>query len=175
MTKQPPVLDALIRQHRLNRAKRVRRFLRFRLRTLFLLTTVVAVFFTIVHFWGPAALNRVEHNLQQTLMSLPVTPATDVVVLPLIVCGVLLGVPVFWLVRSLGETKGYFLFSVLSCLCLLALVVAFSINTESLDSTELQHLKFDQILRLVLFMIACVVPLSAILGWYSVCLDNRQP
>ena len=103
---------------------------------------------------------------------LKATPVGDVVLVPFLLCGVLLGVPVFWFVYRLRATRGFMLFSTLTCLGLIALVAALSLNTKSLSTTELQDVRVDQILRIALLLVASVAPVSAFLGWYCAAQDT---
>ena len=107
-------------------------------------------------------MNRVE----VTLNSLPTEPAAEVVVFPCTLCGIVLGAAVFGFVCRRDATSGYFVFSILTCVGLLLLTTALSLDTASLKETELQHLRLNQVLRIVFLLVACAVPASAFLGWY---------
>jgi hypothetical protein len=168
------VFDALDRMHRGKRIRRRRKFLRFRLRTLILLMTAVAAFSAFVGPRQTAIMRHVEFRWQQTLSSLPTTPAADVVVLFGLFCGLLFGPAVFGFGYRLDEKRGYLLFALLSCVGLVALIIGLSLDTESLKETELQDLRADQIARFVLLWFACAVPVSAFLGWYCSRLTKRD-
>ena len=173
MWKQSLPLDTLIRRDRLNRTRRVRRFLRFRLRTLLLLTTAVCLLSTVLHFRGTAMWAHAKVRMGQTLSSLPTTPVAEVVAVPFLLCSVLIGVPVFRFTHHLGPTKGCLLFATLCCIGLIALIAVVSLNSESLNKTEMRQFGPDEILRIVLLLVAYIPPVSALLGWYCAASDHR--
>jgi hypothetical protein len=166
MSESTPLFDALSRMHRANRSRRRMKNHRFRLRTLFLFMTAVAMLSAFVGPRRTAIMSRVEIRWQQTLSSLPTTPAADFVMFFGGFCGLLFGSAVFGLIHRLDEKRGYLLFALLSCIGLLALITALWLDTEPLKKTELRDLRADQIVRIVLLWFASVVPVSAFLGWY---------
>jgi hypothetical protein len=174
MSNSTPLFDALNRLHRVKRIRRRRKYQSFRLRTLFLLMTAVAVLCAFVVPWLTAIMSRVEIRWQETLSGLPVTPAADAAVFFGGFCGLLLGPAVFGIIYCFDEKRGYLLFAILSCVGILALVTALLLDTESLKKTELQDLSADQLARIVLLWFACVVPGSAFLGWYCSSLTKRD-
>ena len=142
--------------------------MRFRVLTLLVLTAAVAAFMVAVKASGP----QMSAGLSWSILS--ITPGNDILLISCLTSGLLLGVPVLWIANRFGATRGYLLFSILSCVSLLALIAVFSLDTEPLSDTEARDLSVDQILRIVLLSFVWVVPLSAFLGWYSTTFVDRE-
>jgi len=134
-----------------------------------LLVTEICVLLKVaISLWSIGA--RVP--LYERWNGLKATPVADLVFVPFLLCGVLIGMPMFWFVYRLRATRGFMLFSTLTCIGLIALVAALSLDTTSLSTTELQHLSVDQILQIALLLVASVAPVSAFLGWYCAAQDT---
>jgi undecaprenyl pyrophosphate phosphatase UppP len=166
--------DALVQKHLLDREKRATRHRRFRLRTLFWFVAQAGILFAILHYFGADILAHLRTRIQETWGYLPMTAAVNVVALPCLMFGVLIGVSVCWFACRTRSSRGFMLFAAMSCIGLLALTVAMSLDVRSLHDTELRELSVAQIVRIVLLLLGCVLPVSSGLGWYLGSLDQSR-
>lgn len=173
MSKPTTVYDAIDRLHGTNAAQKRRRPLRFRLRSLLLLMTAVALYAAFVGRWGTTIVNRVVDRWQQAVVG-AADPAEGLVVFACVLGGVLIGPAIFGVAYCLGEKRGFVLFSTLLCLGLLALVAGLTLDTKPLRETELQNLQTSQITRAALLWFASIFPVSACLGWYAAAKVNEE-
>ena len=168
------IYEALTRRHHAKHFRRRKRFQRFRLRTLMTFTTGAAVFFALLAEWGMAAYDRVAIKWQQIASTLATDPADGMIFFLNAIVGVLLGAAVSTMVYRMNEKRGFLLFCGLSCVGLIALSAGLSLDTPPLNNTELRDLRFAQVARVELLWLACVVPVSAFLGWYCATLKTRS-
>ena len=168
--KPPPPLDGVSRLCRLGHGRRPRRRLRYGLRTLLLIVTAVCVLVRPANFLLTRLLLVLMDERWSVIKAMPVA---DAMLVPFVVCGALIGAPVFAWIRRLHATTGFLISSALTCLGLLALVAAFSLDTAPLTETELQHLSVGQIVRIGLLFVAVVPSVSAFLGWYWANLEGE--
>ncbi len=161
------LVESLMRHDQQRRQKRLGRFFQMNRRTLALLiagaTTVL-----FAGAWGLwVVVSRLGISAPNWNRGFKQTPADEF--LPTICIGssLLLGVLVALLIYRLRNERGFIVFAGLSCLCLLGLIFAFTIDNASLANTYMNDVTAEQVLRISLFSVAGVLPFSGFVGWYS--------
>jgi hypothetical protein len=131
----------------------------------------VAVACWVLKQWGPSFWSLLRFRTQQTSRHMPTSPAGEVIAIPCVIVGGLLGGLAFWLVNRLGAARGFLMFAAFLCVSLLFWVVALNLPVDSLWETEAGHLSLGQLAYAALLIAGTVLPIGAFLGWRFAELD----
>ena len=163
---KPPVPpDSLLRWHYDHRVQRIKRLLRFRLRTLWIWVSVLCLLATLVHFFGAASWQLACHRFDQLFNPQHAISAQSVLGLPIFFACLIIGLISFLAALWLEKTDGQWLVIMLSFAGLIMLLVGLGLNTAPLSETKFQQLEALQMIRLALLVLAIAPTIGAVLGW----------
>lgn len=166
--------NRIARLEHLKQADRRRGQSGFRLRSLFVVITLMSIAFAAFVAFGGPIWHRVLHRIEMTSHWIPEAPLMETMLPFSVLLNVVGGLVTALVVYLLRGRKGFIVFGALCVLGLIGLLSSLALDVAPLAQTPTRDATVSQILFMLIVIGSCLLPVSAFTGWYASYLLGRN-